>query len=34
MTACETFQQAAGGVVIATLLFALVEYIQEKTRWL
>ena len=34
MTAYEIFQQAAGGVVVATLLFAVVEFIQEKTRWL
>jgi hypothetical protein len=34
VTAYEIYQQAAGGVVVATLLYALIEAIQEKTRWL
>ena len=34
MTAYEVYQQVAGGVAVATFLYALVEVIQEKTRWL
>jgi hypothetical protein len=34
VTAYEVYQQVSGGVVVATLLYALVEVIQEKTRWL
>lgn len=34
MTAYETYQQVAGGVVVAVLGYALVEALVRRSRWM